>query len=74
MVSGLEDDLRLAMINLAKICGRCGYHKVAELLRVEDPSRHCRQGPLGNGRVNHKKMERRDLVRHWSEDNGRVER
>ncbi|MEM9909833.1 MAG: DDE-type integrase/transposase/recombinase [Pseudomonadota bacterium] len=25
-------------------------------------------------RVNHKKVERQDLVRHWSEDNGRVAR
>ncbi|SDL42292.1 IS3 family transposase [Aliiruegeria lutimaris] len=30
-----DDELRLAMIRLAKSHGRYGYRKVAELLRVE---------------------------------------
>ena len=41
-----DDELRLAMIRLAKSYGRYGYRKVAELLRVE------------GWRVNHKKVER----------------
>ncbi len=41
-----DDDLRLAMIRLAKSYGRKGYRKVAELLRIE------------GWRVNHKKVER----------------
>jgi transposase InsO family protein len=41
-----DDDLRLAMIRLAKSYGRYGYRKVAELLRIE------------GWRVNHKKVER----------------
>ncbi|MFG5384136.1 DDE-type integrase/transposase/recombinase [Yoonia sp. R2-816] len=57
-----DEALRLAMIRLAKQYGRDGYRKVAELLGVEGWS------------VNHKKTERRDLVRHWSEDNGRAAR
>lgn len=39
-------DLRLAVIRLAKNYGRCGYRKIAELLRIE------------GWQVNHKKVER----------------
>ena len=45
-VSRHEDDLRLALIRLAKQYGRYGYRKVGELLRVE------------GWVVNHKKVER----------------
>lgn len=45
-VSKHEDDLRLALIRLAKQYGRYGYRKVGELLRVE------------GWVVNHKKVER----------------
>lgn len=45
-VSRNEDDLRLALIRLAKQYGRYGYRKVGELLRVEGWA------------VNHKKVER----------------
>ena len=45
-VSRDEDDLRLALIRLAKQYGRYGYRKVGELLRVE------------GWVVNHKKVER----------------
>jgi putative transposase len=45
-VSRHEDDLRLALIRLAKQYGRYGYRKVGELLRVEGWA------------VNHKKVER----------------
>ena len=41
-----DDDLRLAMIRLAKNYGRYGYRKVLELLRIEG---WC---------INHKKLER----------------
>ena len=41
-----EDDLRLALIRLAKQYGRYGYRKVGQLLRIEG---WC---------VNHKKVER----------------
>ena len=41
-----NDALRLAMIRLAKQCGRYGYRRIAELLRIE------------GWRVNHKKVER----------------
>jgi len=41
-----EDDLRLALIRLAKQYGRYGYRKVGQLLRAE------------GWRVNHKKVER----------------
>ena len=41
-----DDDLRLAMIRLAKSYGSYGYRKVLELLRIE------------GWRVNHKKLER----------------
>lgn len=41
-----DDDLRLALIRLAKQYGRYGYRKVGELLRVE------------GWRANHKKVER----------------
>ena len=41
-----DDDLRLALIRLAKQYGRYGYRKIAELLRIE------------GWRVNHKKVER----------------
>ena len=41
-----DDELRLALIRLAKQYGRYGYRKVAELLRAE------------GWRVNHKKVER----------------
>lgn len=41
-----DDALRLALIRLAKQYGRCGYSKIAALLRIE--------GWL----VNHKKVER----------------
>ena len=40
-----DEDLRLALIRLAKHYGRYGYRKIAELLRVE------------GWRVNHKKVE-----------------
>ncbi|MEO1303312.1 MAG: IS3 family transposase, partial [Myxococcota bacterium] len=55
-----DDALRLALIRLAKQYGRYGYRKITELLLIE------------GWKVNHKKVERRDLVRHWSQDNGRV--
>lgn len=45
-VSRDDNDLRLALIRLAKQYGRYGYRKVAELLRME------------GWRVNHKKVER----------------
>jgi transposase InsO family protein len=45
-VSRDDDDLRLALIRLAKQYGRYGYRKVAALLRIE------------GWRVNHKKVER----------------
>ena len=41
-----DDELRLAMIRLAKQYGRYGYRKVTALLRIE------------GWRVNHKKIER----------------
>ena len=41
-----DDDLRLAVIRLAKNYGRYGYRKIAELLRIE------------GWQVNHKKVER----------------
>ncbi|MGB0571931.1 MAG: DDE-type integrase/transposase/recombinase [Alphaproteobacteria bacterium] len=41
-----DDELRLALIRLAKQYGRCGYRKIAELLRIE------------GWKVNHKKVER----------------
>jgi len=41
-----DDDLRLALIRLAKQYGRYGYRKVGELLRME------------GWRINHKKGER----------------
>lgn len=41
-----EDNLRLALIRLAKQYGRYGYRKIAELLRIE------------GWKVNHKKVER----------------
>ncbi|MBM3588656.1 MAG: transposase, partial [Alphaproteobacteria bacterium] len=41
-----DDDQRLAVIRLAKQCGRYGYRKIHELLQVE--------GLL----INHKKIER----------------
>jgi len=41
-----DDDLRLALIRLAKQYGRYGYRKVGELLRME------------GWRINHKKVER----------------
>ena len=41
-----DDDLRLALIRLAKQYGRYGYRKVGELLAAE------------GWRVNHKKVER----------------
>ena len=41
-----DDDLRLALIRLAKQYGRYGYRKVCKLLRAE------------GWRVNHKKVER----------------
>jgi len=44
--SGNEDDLRLAVIRLAKQYGRYGYRKIGRLLRAE------------GWRVNHKKVER----------------
>ena len=34
-VPKIDDDLRLAVIRLAKSYGRYGYRKVAELLRIE---------------------------------------
>lgn len=45
-VSRNEDDLRLAMIRLAKSYGRYGFREILELLRIE------------GWRVNHKKLER----------------
>lgn len=45
-VSQDDDDLRLALIRLAKQYGRYGYRKIAELLRIE------------GWRINHKKVER----------------
>ncbi len=41
-----DDELRLALIRLAKQYGRYGYRKIAELLRIE------------GWKVNHKKVER----------------
>jgi putative transposase len=41
-----DDDLRLALIRLAKQYGRYGYRKIGELLRAE------------GWRINHKKVER----------------
>ena len=41
-----DDDLRSALIRLAKQYGRCGYRKIGGLLAIED------------WRVNHKKIER----------------
>ena len=41
-----EEELRLAMIRLAKQYGRYGYRKIAQLLRIE------------GWHVNHKKVER----------------
>ena len=45
-VSRNDDDLRLAVIHLAKSYGRYDYRKVFELLRIE------------GWRVNHNKLER----------------
>ena len=41
-----DEDLRLALIRLAKQYGRYGYRKIAELLRIE------------GWKVNHKRVER----------------
>jgi len=36
-----DEDLRLALIRLAKQYGRYGYRKIAELLRIEGWKGHC---------------------------------
>ena len=41
-----DGSLRLALVRLAKQYGRCGYRKIAELLRIE------------GWHINHKKVER----------------
>jgi len=46
LARGNDDDLRLALIRLAKQYGRYGYRKVGELLRMK------------GWRVNRKKVER----------------
>ena len=59
---GRADEQRLTddIIELADQYGRYGYRMVTGLLNN------------AGWHVNHKRVERRDLVRHWSEDNGRV--
>ena len=55
-----EDRLTDDIIELADTFERYGCRMVTGLLNN-----------AGWG-MNHKRVERRDLVRHWSEDNGRV--
>ena len=59
---GRDDDAALAadIVALAMQYGRYGYRRITAMLR-------------GAGWAeNVKRVERRDLVRHWSEDNGRA--
>ena len=59
---GRADDAALTadIVALATQYGRFGYRRIAAMLQA------------AGWAVNVKRVERRDLVRHWSEDNGRA--
>jgi HTH-like domain len=59
---GRADDAALTadIVALATEYGRYGYRRIAAMPRA------------AGWAVNVKRVERRDLVRHWSEDNGRA--
>jgi hypothetical protein len=59
---GRADDAALTaeIVALATEYGRYGYRRIAAMLQA------------AGWAVNVKRVERRDLVRHWSEDNGRA--
>ena len=59
---GRDDEAVLTadILALAVEYGRYGYRRVTAMLRA------------AGWAVNVKRVERRDLVRHWSEDNGRA--
>jgi putative transposase len=55
-----EAALTADIVALATEYGRYGYRRIAAMLQA------------AGWAVNVKRVERRDLVRHWSEDNGRA--